>query len=72
MHVVLCKYCISSVGYRWCYVQVVSVVLCTDDAMYMLDMQCYVPVVLHACCAGGARYIWCGVHDCTSGVVCMW
>ena len=40
--------------------------------MYMLDMQCYVHVVLHAYCTCGAMYIWCDVHDCTSGVVCMW
>jgi len=47
-------------------------VLCTDDVMYMLDMQCYVHVVLFVSCTCDAMYIWCGVHDCTSGVVCMW
>ena len=46
--------------------------LCTDDAMYMLDMQCYVHVVLRACCTCAVVYIWCCVHDCTSGVVCMY
>ena len=46
--------------------------ICTYDAMYMLEMQCYVQVVLCACCTSGVMYIWCGVHDCTSGVVCMW
>ena len=46
--------------------------LCIDDAMYMLDMQCYVHVALRARCTCIAMYIWCGMHDCTSGVVCMW
>ena len=55
-------------------------VLDIDGVMYMLDMQCYVPLVLRACCIGGVRYIWCCVHDYsssvlymfTSGVVCKW
>jgi len=47
-------------------------VMCTDDVMYMLDMQCYVHVVLHACCTHGSMYIMCCVHNCTSGVVSMW
>ena len=41
----------------WYYVHVAYAVLCTNDAMYILDMQCYVHVVLCACC--------------TYGVVCM-
>ena len=53
----------------WCYAHVRYVVLCTDDDMYMLDMKCYVQVVLRACCSCGAMYIWCSVHDCPSGVV---
>ena len=36
--------------------------LCTNDAMYVLDMQCYVQVVLRAC---GTLVL------CTYGVVCM-
>ena len=47
-------------------------VMCIDDAMYMLGMQCYVQVVLHAFCTYGAMYIWCCVHDCKSVVVSMW
>jgi len=47
-------------------------VLCTDDAMYMLDTQCYVHAVLRACCTYCVMYIWWCVHDCTSGVVSMW
>jgi len=47
-------------------------VLCTDDAMYMMDMQCYAHMVLRACCTCGAMYIWCCVHDCTSGTMSMW
>ena len=46
--------------------------LCTYDAMYMLDMQCYIHVVLRACCTCGVMYIWCCVRDCTSGVLSMW
>jgi len=45
--------------------------MCTDDDMYMLDMQCYVHVVLRACCTCGVVYIWCCVHDSISGVACM-
>jgi len=41
----------------WCSVHVGYVELCMDDAMYVLDMQCNVHVVLRACC--------------TYGVVCM-
>ena len=47
------------------------VVLCTVDVMYMLDMQCYVHVMLRACFTCGAMYIWCCVHDCTSGAMSM-
>jgi len=38
----------------------------------MLDMQCYVNVVLRACCTCGAMYVWCCVYNCISGVVCIW
>ena len=56
----------------WCFAHVRYAVLWIDDAMYMLDMQCYVHVLLHACFTCGAMYIWCCVHDCTSDDVCMW
>jgi len=46
----------------WYYVHVGYAVLCIYDAMYMLDMQCYVQVVLRAC---GTFLL------CTYGVVCM-
>ena len=46
----------------WCYAHVEYAVLCTDDAMYMLDMECYVQVVLRACST---------LLLCTYGVVCM-
>ena len=46
----------------WFFVHVGYAVLCIDDAMYMLDMQCYVHVVFHACCTCGVMYIWCCVH----------
>jgi len=39
--------------------------------MYMLYIQCYVRMVLCACCTIGNMYIWCCVHDCTSGVAYM-
>jgi len=52
-------------------VHVGYVVLCTVDVMYMLDMQCYVHVMLRACFTCGAMYIWCCVHDCTSGAMSM-
>jgi len=55
-----------------CSVHVGYAVLSTNNAMYMLGMQCYVQVVLRACCTCGAMYICCGVHDCMSGVMCMW
>ena len=55
----------------WCSVHVGYAVLCTDDAMYMWEMQCYVQVVLRACCTCDDMYIWYGVYDYTSGVVCM-
>lgn len=48
------------------------VVLCTQGAMYMLYMQCYVHMVLCACYTYVVMYIWCCVHDYTSGVVRMW
>jgi len=44
--------CTYDVGYA---------VLCTYRSMYMLYMQCYVHIVLHACCTCGAMYICC-VH----------
>ena len=34
----VCAYCTCCVGYRWCNVHVGYVVLCTDNAMYMLDV----------------------------------
>jgi len=40
--------------------------------MYMLYMQCCVHMVLCACSTYGAMYIWCCVHDCTSGALSMW
>lgn len=55
--------CIFNDGYRWCYVHVGYAMLCTDDAMYMLEIQCYVQVMLHICFTCGAMYIWCGVQD---------
>lgn len=55
----------------WCSTNVEYVVFFIDDATYMLDMQCYVHMLLRACCTCGDMYIWCGVHDFTSGVVCM-
>ena len=66
VHIVLCEYCV------WCCAHVGYAVLSTDVVMYMLEMQCYVQVVLCEFCTCGAMYIWCGVHDCTNGVVCMW
>jgi len=61
----------DSVVFIWCSAHVGHVVLCTDDIMYMLDMQCYVNVVLCACRTCGVIFIWWCVHDFTSGVVCM-
>lgn len=46
----------------WCYAHVGYGVLCTDDAIYVLDVKCYVQVVLRAC---GTLVL------CTYGVVCM-
>jgi len=40
--------------------------LCTDDAMYVLDMHFYVHMVFYACCTYGV------VCDCTSGAMSMW
>lgn len=40
--------------------------------MYMLYMQCYVQMALFTCCICSAMYIWCCVHNYTSGVVRMW
>ena len=40
--------------------------------MYLLYMQCYVHMVLCACCTCGVMYIWCCVNDNTSAVVGMW
>jgi len=37
--------------------------------MYMLYIQCYVLMVLFACCTYGVMPIWCCFHDCTSSVV---
>ena len=50
--------------------------LCIDDAMYMLDIHCYVHVVSRACCTYGSMYIWCCVNVVhmvlyTYGFVCM-
>jgi len=47
-------------------------VLCTDDAMHILDIQCYIQGGLRACCTCDGMYIWHCVPNCTSGVVCIW
>jgi len=57
VHIVLCTCWICSVVY---------------GDMYMLYMQCYVHMALCECCTYGAMYIWCCVHDYTSGVGSMW
>ena len=31
--------------------------LCVDDAMYMLDIQCYEHMVFYACCTYGVVYM---------------
>jgi len=74
---VLYAYCIVFMKYMrrvciWCPVHDGYAVSCTDNAMYMLGMQCYVQVVLCACCTCDVTYTWCGLHDCMSGDVCMW
>lgn len=56
----------------WCCTHVGYAVLCTDDVMYMLYMQCYVHMVFCTCCTSGIMYIWCFAHNCTCGVMCMW
>ena len=45
---VLCAYCICSDGYRWWYVRVAYAVMCTYCTMHMMDMQCFVHIVLCA------------------------
>lgn len=40
--------------------------------MNMLYMQCYVHMVLSTYSTCSAMYIWCCVHDCTSGAMSMW
>lgn len=67
-------YCYAHVAYAMlCAYGVMHMIgyatLCTDDAMYMLDMQCYVQMVLRTCCTCGTMYILCCLHDYTSGVV---
>ena len=52
------------------------VVLGINGVMYMLDMQCYVHIVLCACWICSVVYRGCYVHVvyvvlCTYGVVCM-
>jgi len=37
-------------------------VLCAYGVVRMLYMKCYVHIVLCACFAYGAMYIWCCVH----------
>jgi len=59
----VCILCCAHVGYA---------MLHTYGAMYMLYMQCYVHMVLCACCTCGSMHIWCCVHDCTSGAVSIW
>jgi len=54
VYMVLYAYCLCSAGYKWCYKHIGYVVLCTYYAMYMLDMLCYVHMVLCAC---GALYM---------------
>lgn len=85
---VLCVYSICSTGYRWCYVHVGYVVLCTYHIVHMLGMRCCVhnvlcDVVYALLCTYGIAhmlYIWCCVHVvhavlctyCTCDAMCRW
>jgi len=78
---VLYKFCIVFMMYIrclyiWFSMHVGYAVLCMDDVMYMLDMQCCVWMVLCKCWICSAMYTWCCAHVlhmvlCTYGVVCM-
>jgi len=39
VHIVLYECCIFSVGYRWCYIHIGYVVLCTYCTVCMMDMH---------------------------------
>jgi len=76
VEIVLCVYYICSVGYRWCYVHVGYLVLCTYRIVRMLDTRSCVHMVLCTCWIWDVVFIWCYVHIvyvvlCTYGVVCM-
>ena len=61
----------------WFYVHVGYVVLCTYFTVCMMNMQCFLHMVLCTCWISSAVCRWCYVHVgyavlCTSGVACMW
>lgn len=54
---VLCTCCICDVVNTRFYVYVGYAVMCTYGVVHMLDMWCYVHMVLHTCWICGAMYI---------------
>lgn len=62
--------------YRKCCVNITYAVLGIDAAMYVMDMECGVHMVLCTCWICSIVYSWCYVHVrytmlCTCGVACM-
>ena len=60
-----------------CCVYIAYAVLGIDGAMYMLDMWCYVRIVLCTCWICGVVCIWCYAHVgyavlCTYGAMYIW
>ena len=51
-----------SVAYRCCYVHVGYDVLCAYGVVHMLDMQCYVQMMLCTCWICSTMYIRCFMH----------
>ena len=67
---------ICSVVYILYYAHDGYEVLCAYVVVHMLDMRCYIHMVLCTCCICNDMYIWCRVHVvhvmlCTYGGVCM-
>jgi len=56
VQIVLCEYCICSVGYGLCYEDVGYAVLCTYCIVHMMSMRSCVHMVLCACWICGVVY----------------